>query len=722
MKSNEIVIKNTLADIHDGGLIVMDLNNDGTFGEEKLMDMTQVIESINTPLWGQHRIVDNNNKIIFEEDFKLNSYLEKMPHGIVDKKRPGIGATTLEIKSNRNSIIVVPTKILAHNKAIQHSHTCYVGSKIISYFDTNYGGRTEINEYLQRFSNTIKKFIVVADSLNILIEELEKKENDLYNNYFFMVDEVDLMQSDSTFRPSLENVMDYYFKFNVKKRCLVTATMKEFSNPLLKYECKFDLTDFKPRRNIQICHTNNIQLCIKNMIENNDENKLLIAYNSVSKAKAVIYSLSEELQRECGILCSDASEKEAGVFYSKLSNLNQLTKKISFMTCSYFAGVDINDSYHLLTVSDATRFFQILSTDKMTQISGRCRIEGGLLSETIIYNTPKKNHRFRKKDYTSKILKMAENVLELYQVMDKIQDSNEDITPVFNLVRNAIKDKATYSVLGESIALTRKNISGQMVPAYFNIDAIAERMLLDSGFYSLKNMLPEELMLENDVTILPDFISEQDPELEIAITKSKEESKLMYDEQLKLVVHDLRQLYHSDEINKDSLKKLRRKLMRNAQIFIDRFEILHEYVDFEKLIELLWEIRAENNKAFRSINNAVMLWALDENHPFIVHLKHEFELNKQYSANEIHQKLTPAIQYHLFKQIRPRSSVSLLKAYFKVERPRNKYKITGTNPYDFQEKKKLIKVDENLHKYLQIHTYQPTDKKTEKAFEIIATL
>ena len=208
-----------------------------------------------------------------------------------------------------------------------------------------------------------------------------------------MVDEVDLMQSDSTFRPSIENVMDYYFRFNVKKRCLVTATMKEFSNPLLKKECRFDLTDFIPRRNLNICHTNNIQSYIKNYIEKEEEGKkILIAYNSVSKAKAVIYSLSEELKSQCGILCSDASEKEAGVFYTKLTSQNKLINRITFMTCSYFAGVDIYDNYHLLTVGDATKFFQILSIDKMAQISGRCRLEGGLLSETIVYNTPRRQH------------------------------------------------------------------------------------------------------------------------------------------------------------------------------------------------------------------------------------------------------------------------------------------------------------------------------------------
>ena len=38
--------------------------------------------------------------------WNLADFIDKMPHGIIDKKIPGIGATTLEINSKRNSIIV----------------------------------------------------------------------------------------------------------------------------------------------------------------------------------------------------------------------------------------------------------------------------------------------------------------------------------------------------------------------------------------------------------------------------------------------------------------------------------------------------------------------------------------------------------------------------------------------------------------------------------------
>lgn len=53
-----------------------------------------------------------------------------MPHGIVNKQIPGVGATTLEINANRNSIIVLPTKALAFSKCKKHPNTLYIGSEI----------------------------------------------------------------------------------------------------------------------------------------------------------------------------------------------------------------------------------------------------------------------------------------------------------------------------------------------------------------------------------------------------------------------------------------------------------------------------------------------------------------------------------------------------------------------------------------------------------------
>lgn len=171
-------------------------------------------------------------------DWKLDFYMDKMPHGIVDKQLAGIGATTLEIKSKRNSIIVFPTKILAYNKWLRSKTKLqYVGGKINEERDTT--SIQEIRDYLFDEKIAYKKFLVVADSLYKLLKVIQKEH---YKDYFLMIDEVDMLQSESNYRPRLESLIDQYFEFPPKNRCLVTATLRDFSNPRLQQECRFDIS------------------------------------------------------------------------------------------------------------------------------------------------------------------------------------------------------------------------------------------------------------------------------------------------------------------------------------------------------------------------------------------------------------------------------------------------------------------------------------------------
>ena len=183
-----------------------------------------------------------NYNVIFyiNENEKLSDLLTQLPYGLVDKKATGIGATTLEIKSKRDSIIVVPTRKLARQKVDKENKE--QGKKTCLYFsseETTSTTEKELNGYLDNTEIEYKKIVVVADSLWKVIKYMKNKigEN-VYRDYFLMVDEIDTLQSDGHFRKALEDVIDYYLKFKMQKRCLVSATVKEFSNPDLEKEYK----------------------------------------------------------------------------------------------------------------------------------------------------------------------------------------------------------------------------------------------------------------------------------------------------------------------------------------------------------------------------------------------------------------------------------------------------------------------------------------------------
>ena len=51
------------------------------------------------------------------------------------------------------------------------------------------------------------------------------------------------------------------------------------------------------------------------------------------------------------IKAPDSSQDEAGDYYGELSSGNKLPNRINFITSCYFAGVDIEDYYHLNIVT-----------------------------------------------------------------------------------------------------------------------------------------------------------------------------------------------------------------------------------------------------------------------------------------------------------------------------------------------------------------------------------
>ena len=191
-----------------------------------------------------------------------------------------------------------------------------------------------------------------------------------------MVDEIDTMQADSAYRPRLEYVMDYYFKFNQKFRSAVSATLNDFSNPKMEYESKI-VTRWRenPRRNIDLIYTNYVddtavKIITQKLSENTDA-KILIAYNSLDGILNILELLKKRNvdgvnNSNCGILCSERNNDKVKEYIEDADNVisedANLQKRIVFMTCAYFAGIDIQDRCHLITITSHLQPFTYLLT------------------------------------------------------------------------------------------------------------------------------------------------------------------------------------------------------------------------------------------------------------------------------------------------------------------------------------------------------------------------
>ena len=694
---NKETIHNTYEDvIDDWGRFIKTLFRVGDINYMQNFDTTNIIKDLSGFPIGEEVYVDSS-PIFIGRKYMLSTYLDKMPHGIIDKKISGIGATTLEINSKRNSIIVLPTKALAYSKHLKHVDTLYVGSAI---GDKKNVSNAEINKYLAQ--GGYKKFLVVADSLKRLLG-LIKEEN--YNNYFLMIDEIDVFQSDSNYRPQLEDVIDYYLKFLPKNRCMVTATMRKFSNPQLEHECRFNATWIcDAPREVKLLHTDNITMAVVEEILRHPNEKIFVAYNSIVHIREIILELEEEIRRDCAILCSEASIKEAGSYYMpKLEKgedgKERLPNRINFATCCYFTGIDIEDEYHLISVSDPRHSHSILSIDRMRQIHGRCRVSRGVLSETILYSTFRKEEvktifdelkkRRKYENYSEYLIYKAKKVLSLIGSADELSTNDSDLRELFDIVKEAIKGHAKHNSTGEPpIELTRRNIDNQYVPAYFNIDYLQEKWHLYHHVYTSIENIEKEVKQSNCIileSISSLYVKTEEQASNEGITRV--ELNRLKENDIQEAIDKIKTLSDSKQLDEKALNVELRQSRKHAKIFYERFKRLYKYVDLDSLLNCLWEARDMNSKAFKAINNAVFFWALADNHPLKTDFDNAFkERSKLYSSDELYIDIVlPIIKYNTHRPISRHAAISLLKAFYEVKRTKdkgvNKYQVIGENPY-----------------------------------------
>ena len=188
------------------------------------------------------------------EPYYISQHFKQLPYGLMDKSITGLGATTLEMKAKRHSIIVTPTKNLAYNKYSKDKEKYfYVGSSIGN-IKTNIGPG-DVEKYLKDKTIIYKKLFVVADSLVKVIGALERLQINYKDDYFILIDEIDKFVKDSDYREKLEIAFDYYKTFNKKNRAMITATVCDFSSPTMLKEEKTIFSFEQPKRDMQIIAT-----------------------------------------------------------------------------------------------------------------------------------------------------------------------------------------------------------------------------------------------------------------------------------------------------------------------------------------------------------------------------------------------------------------------------------------------------------------------------------
>lgn len=648
------------------------------------------------------------------DDNKLSDVFENLPWGIIKKNRTGVGATTLEINSPRNSIIVVPTRALALNKAIPSKLEGTDKYRVLYVGGITTGVKVpSVEAYLADNEIKYKKFIVVIDSLPRLIEKLGENYS---SNYFIMFDEVDTYQDSSHYRENIENSFDYYFSFPFQNRCLVSATLSEFSNPQLKEEPVIEVEFNNPiHQDIKTeCVDNPLgktKELILDLYHSHPNDKIVIALNLVTRGiLPIIEDLPLEVQHECSVLCSESNKDNAGEYYADITD-GTLPSRIVFMTNIYFVGVDIYERFHLICTADFVYPFTLFSVEKLQQITGRCRDKNGVLSETIIYNYRTRNKELNIDIIQRNLIEDATDLSQLSVLLSKVYQKypklNEGSHGIINADLLNVAARSYYQSSPVSIIREKNN---KIYPSYFNIDNILIQVNLLNNLYSSPFQLRDALIaIGCNVEYYNSKVSAENIISTEAFNTIQERKILTTEEERAVIIEHLRKR-DTIEGRYNLALNLKNNCNRENTIFFEHFIELQKHVPFEQLVNLL--SLYDKNSDYKAFRNGVLYWALEGTHPIKRTLQANFQLNTFMTGEAIEQAFNSVYSGILgYEPLTQRAVFTKIGGWVKLSARTsttidgiriNGYRILNLNPFGLEDSPiEIISADTNMERIFQ---------------------
>lgn len=659
---------------------------------------------------------ENTTTYILENGSYLSDSFDFLPKGRIDKRVTGIGATHLEITAKRHSIIVEPLKAIAASKAFEHREskeiaTIYVGSKTrlfpspISEDDLP----DRIEEYKQQ--NKFIKILVVADSIKYVIKSIGESG---HKDFFLTVDEIDTFQADSGYRDSLEKVMDYYFKFD--NACVLSATLKDFSNPELQKE-PLTIFDYekKVKNKMNIIHTypaykdHELARLIEKLYIKKE--KILVAYNYIKGILHTISLLPDEIQERCRILCSSNSKRRVGDYFQEFEDTRGQLGSISFVTSAYFSGVDIYSSCHVICVADGNKGYTTLSVDRIRQINGRIRTNNdgtsNILSHYLVYSEIRKEpEQYRT---VKQLLFYAEQTIKTLDCVKHIYSNDKDSA---NLLRK-IRDSITKSAKIRGYNLTRfvyeenkeislpESFSSNYRPAYFSIDALLETESTIKEIYvqysGLENVLREYYDIGTIIKSFPDNIDNSLFDL-VKIDQTQVKTKEINDA-LDYIITNI-----SDDEKIKDIRNIEGMTYLQQSIF-SNYNKIYEWVGKSDAIQYLRDnyikkstgLARRDDRAVKNIITSILFEALSSKHPVKEKLLSAFPEGELMTKAEIQRRINniyARMDIGFGEITTERKVMNHINLFFKIKDTRRYndngepvFKIHNTNP----KKIKVIK-------------------------------
>lgn len=552
----------------------------------------------------------------------LSDVMNEIPSNcILSKRIPGCGATTLELDTNRSSIIVVPNVPVIVSKCNKYDNLLGVYEGV---------NQSQIIEYLRE--NRIRKIMTTPESFSKVKSACEKCNINIYSDFFLLEDECHQLIKDVDYRMDIVMPMNDFFRFN--RKALVSATPIGFSDPRFE-ENHFEIieitADYDYRQDITVTHTYNIAKAVGQYLESHNETVCFFV-NSVAE----IYSIMNQfgLLEDSAVYCAPKSRSKLKVEYGFTNAYTEWSaetmKKYNFFTGRFYTAFDLELRYKpdLVMITDPYNAeYTMLDIDTdCIQICGRFR--NGINSATHIYRVNPEIVVQTKEE----VLKDISNREYAYNLIQTLYNSAEYIE----------YRKAFGEIL--EIAQYRKYLYPDFTKNWFAIDNEINEVLVQSQYQSdifIKEWYKDCHFFNPSFTKCE--YNENDEKLKIIKSARSVKDKRRKMVQLLSEIEEPFSEYALDFIND----------MRKIDPFIvDAWEVLGK----ERIEELKYNQRKMNEEmilAERKGNKVVRL------------IKNYFSIGKDYLndtiVNEI-SRIFEALNIHPEKEIKP----SIILDYFQA--------------------------------------------------------
>lgn len=552
---------------------------------------------------------------------------------ILSKRIPGCGATTLEIMTDRNSIIIVPNVPVINSKEKKFPNMKGV------YEDVTV---SDIMKYIKK--NNQYKIMTTPESFGKVKAACKRCGLNIYSDFFLLDDECHQLVKDVDFRGDIVLPMDDFFEFEHK--ALVSATPIKFSDPRFKDFHTIEIcADYNYKQDITVTHTYNTVVAVMDYLQNHD-GIICIFFNSVegiiSLIKSKQFSMSEE---NTSIYCAPKSRTKLKSDYGFTNAYHEWSastmRKYNFFTARFYTAFDLELDYKpdLLMITDPHLSpYTMLDVDTdCIQICGRFR--NGISSATHIYrNNP---------SITTKTREQLEWEIS----------AHEFAYQTVQTLYNSADSKGSRYAFGEALETLpfRKYLYPNLTKNWFAIDNAINDALVESK-YKFQGQL--DYWYEDCHYFIPSF--KQIPfKIDDEKLKKVKAARSVKDRRRRMVqlLSECKKPYSENDY--DFINKIRQidPTIVEAYEVLDKEEIEALKYSPKKMEEIIISNKRKGNNVVRLIKNS-------------------FKIGQTYTYKHIEKELTRIFDQ---KEIHPEKPINhkMLKDYFEVEGWRGRVKKGG---------------------------------------------